>query len=312
MKILKPKFWESNNINIIPLILLPITIIIQLIIKIKKFSRVKKFTIPVVCVGNIYLGGTGKTPLSIKISNIFKKLKIKNAIIKKYHSDHKDEFELIKKKTNNLLIGSSRILAINKAINKKFKLAIMDDGFQDTSVHKDLNILCFNERQLIGNGYTIPSGPLRERLSSIKKSNIILINGKTNKKFEKKIKKISKDIKIFYSNYNLLNIKKFKNKNILAFAGIGNPENFFYLLKKYKFNIKEKIAYPDHYPYSKSEISYLIKRAKKNKLILLTTEKDYFRIKYLGLKGVNFIPIELEIKNEKKFINELKYFYEKY
>jgi tetraacyldisaccharide 4'-kinase len=169
-----------------------------------------------------------------------------------------------------------------------------------------LNILCFNERQLLGNGYTIPSGPLRENISSIKRSNIILVNGKKNKKFEKKINSISRKIKIFYSYYEPININKFKNKKILAFAGIGNPENFFSLLKKYKLNVKEKIAYPDHYLYTKNEMKELIKKAKKNKLILLTTEKDHFRIKHLGFREIGTLSIRIVIVKEREFVKELK------
>ncbi len=306
MKLFKPRFWDNENTSIIALLLLPISIIIQLIVRVKLFSKPKKFNIPVICVGNIYLGGTGKTPLSIKISDIFKKLNVKNAIIKKYHSNQKDEFKLIKSKSNNLFFGSSRVLATKKAINENYKLAILDDGFQDNSIFKNLNILCFNERQLLGNGYTIPSGPLRENISSIKRSNIILVNGKKNKKFEKKINSISRKIKIFYSYYEPININKFKNKKILAFAGIGNPENFFSLLKKYKLNVKEKIAYPDHYLYSKNEIKELIKKAKKNKLILLTTEKDHFRIKHLGFREIGTLSIRIVIVKEREFVKELK------
>jgi|TARA_B100000767_G_C19757851_1_gene533834 tetraacyldisaccharide 4'-kinase len=305
MKLLKPKFWENNNTSILALILLPISIIIQLIMQIKMFSNSKKFNIPVICVGNIYLGGTGKTPLSIKISNIFKKLKVKNAIIKKYHPNQQDEIRLIKNKSNNLFVASTRAIAVKKAVSKNFKLAILDDGFQDNSLFKNLNILCFNENQLLGNGYTIPSGPLRENINSVKRSDIIVINGKKNKEFEKKLNLISKKFKIFYSYYKPINIKKFKNKKILAFAGIGNPENFFSLLKKYKLNVKAKIAYPDHYLYSKNELDALIKKAKKNKLSLLTTEKDYFRIKHLGFSKIDTLSIGVEIVKERDFIKEL-------
>ena len=80
-------------------------------------------------------------------------------------------------------------------------MVILDDGFQDRKIKKNLNIICFNQKQLIGNGFILPSGPLREGLKSLNKANIILINGKKDKNFEDKVLSINKDLEIFYSNY---------------------------------------------------------------------------------------------------------------
>ena len=109
---------------------------------------------------------------------------------------------------------------------KKFDVAILDDGFQDNTISKDLNIICFNQNQLIGNGQIIPAGPLRQNLSSLKKANIIIINGGRDKQFENKILNLNKDLSIFYSNYEPVNIDRFQGKKIVAIAGIGNPINF--------------------------------------------------------------------------------------
>ena len=148
-----------------------------------------------------------------------------------------DEIQLIKEKTKNLVTASNRKKAINEALKKNFSLMILDDGFQDHSIKKNLNILCFNSSQLIGNSFTVPSGPLREPLNSIKNCQIVVINGDRNDEFEEKIKEISKNINIYYSSYLPLNIKKLQNMNLLAFAGIGNPENFFNLLSKYSLTV---------------------------------------------------------------------------
>ena len=142
-------------------------------------------------------------------------------------------------------------------------MAILDDGFQDYSIYKNLNILCFHGNQLIGNGFIFPSGPLRESFNSIKRAQIIVINGKKNEEFEEKILQISKNIQIFYSSYSLLNIDQFKNKKILAFAGIGNPINFFSLLKL-NLNLKKTLSYPDHFEFKKEELAKIIKYARDN------------------------------------------------
>ena len=305
MKIFKPKFWKKEN-SLIAFILYPFSIFLQIIIFLKKKITIhKKVSIPVICVGNIYLGGTGKTPLSIKIVKILEKLKKKTAIIKKFYKEHEDEFKLIAFHQVPYFTDKSRYHAISKAIKHGFDYVILDDGFQDFSINKNLNILCFNEKQLIGNGMTLPSGPLRESLQSLKKCQIIVINGNTNIKFEQKIKNINNDISIYYSKYVPANIESFKNKNLLAFAGIGNPENFFYLLENNKLKIDKKISFPDHYNYSLNELNKLIDFALKNNLKLITTEKDYFRIKHFQLPQIGYLKVNLEVSNQNDFEKEI-------
>ena len=191
-------------------------------------------------------------------------------------------------------------------MKKKFEVAILDDGFQDFSIKKDLSIVCFNEKQWIGNGFVIPSGPLREGLSALTRANYVIINGKKNINMESKILEKNKLIKIFYSEYKPQNISEFKNKKIICFAGIGNPNNFFNLLKENEINILERISFADHYNYSKIELNNLEKRANEKDAILLTTEKDYLRIHENYRKNINYIKIKAEIKNKEEFILEIK------
>ena len=135
MKLIKPKFWDHKNL--ISLSLFPLSLIIQLVIFFKKrFTKVSNFKIPIVCIGNIYIGGTGKTPLSILVSKELSKIGRKPAIIRKYYKDHKDEHSLIKENFNYLILNSNRISAIQEAENKNFDIAILDDGFQDYKIKK--------------------------------------------------------------------------------------------------------------------------------------------------------------------------------
>ena len=271
-----------------------------------KASKKKNLGIPVICVGNIYLGGTGKTPLSIKIASLLKKLNKNPAIIKKFYKEHYDEIELIKERIGNIFYDKSRILASNNAIKKGFNVLVFDDGYQDHNIKKDLNILCFNEKQLIGNGFTIPSGPLRESLRIVKKCQIIFINGNKNKSFEEVILSISKNTNIYYTKYIPVNIEKFINKKFIAFAGIGNPDNFFDLLIENNVNLEEKIHFPDHYSYSQKDVDKIIQKANKKGAEIITTEKDFFRIKNLNHGNINYLSINVNIDQEEKFIEELK------
>ena len=306
MKLKKPLFWSKNN-NLYSFILFPFSLLIQLLFFFKNiFLKTKKISIPVICVGNIYLGGTGKTPLSIELVRILKKFNMEPVLVKKFYKDQFDEIDLINSKNIEIIKNSSRYIALKEAEERGFKSVVLDDGFQDHSIYKDLSILCFNEKQLIGNGFTIPAGPLREPLSALRRSKIILINGKKNEDFENKIKSINNEINIFYSKYIAQNSHKFLNENILAFAGIGNPENFFDLLKENNINVEKKISFPDHYNYSKKELDKLLKISKENNLKLLTTEKDFFRIKHFNTTDIDYLTIKLEIINEELFEKELK------
>jgi len=241
MKIKRPIYLDT--VNLISLILLPLTFFTFLFNNLKKLSPKVKFKVKTICVGNIYLGGTGKTPLVIKINNILKN-KYKTTIIKKNYLDQKDEQKILKK-NGNLLCFKNRDIAIKTAENKNFDIAICDDGLQEKKINYDLSIACFNSTHTIGNGFLIPAGPLRESLFEIRNYDAVFLNGeKKNIKFQNKIKKINKNIKIFYANYKPTNLKSFNlKKNYLIFCGLGNPEEFEKTLIKYKFKIKEKAVY---------------------------------------------------------------------
>ena len=306
MNFFKPKFWDKNQISFFSILLLPIALFIKLLSIIKRFLTKKhQFSIPIICVGNIYLGGTGKTPLCIEIFSILKNLNMNPVFIRKEYDSFQDETDL-QKHIGIVYQNKKRVAAVNEALKKRANVAILDDGFQDYSIRKNLSIICFNEKQWIGNGLTIPSGPLREGLSALKRANCVIINGNKNINIENKILNENKKIKIFYSTYKPKNIAEFKNNNVTAFAGIGNPVNFFNLLKKNNINIIDKVEFPDHHNYSVKELENLISKSKKENSILLTTEKDYFRIKQDYKKNINFLKIVTEIENRSQFIEEIK------
>ncbi len=307
----KPKFWD-NKINIIAISLLPLSLILLVLIFIKKvFTKERKFKIPIICVGNIYVGGTGKTPVSILLANKLNKEKRNPVILRKFYKSHKDEHDFIKNKFNNLILSKNRVIGLSKAEKSEFGTVILDDGFQDVSFKKDVSIICFNQNQLIGNGLVLPAGPLRESLSSLKNTDIVIINGEKDKIFEEKILKINNNLKIFYSFYKPINIDEFKNERLLAIAGIGNPENFFDLLKKNDLNIEKKIIFPDHYNFSKKEIQKIIDQSKKDKLKIIMTEKDFYKIKNYDLNNIKYLKVEIQIKSEEKLLDIINKIYDK-
>ena len=313
MKIKKPKFWDYNKPNIISYILWPLSLFLQflsnlklLIVSKKKFKEIKT-----ICVGNIYVGGTGKTSLSLMIYDILLKNKIKTCFIKKYYSDQKDEQKILENK-GKLFNFSKRELSLEKAIKENYDVAIFDDGLQDKSIEYDLSFICFNNLNFIGNGLTMPSGPLRESFKNIKKYKYIFLNGNMEniKNIREKILETNSNAKIFEAKYVPMNIKEFDlNEKYLVFSGIGNHKTFLSMLKNNKMIINKDIEFPDHYNYSEKDLKNILRISKDNNLKILTTEKDFFRLN-IKLNEIKFIKSKLEISNEKDLINILSKLYE--
>ena len=304
MKLNKPKYW-SKKFSLLSILFFPVTLIVILVIFLKKkIVHEKKFNLPVICVGNIYIGGTGKTPTSILLAKELLKSGMRPVILRKFYKSHIDEHNLIRGNFNNLILNENRIEGIMEAEKGDYNTVILDDGFQDYKIKKDLAIVCFSQDQLIGNGFVIPSGPLRESLNSLKRANIILINGEKDLQFEKKILKINKKLEIFYSKYKPINIEKFKDKKLLAVAGIGNPQNFFKLLEKNNLTIKKKLIYPDHYEFTDYEIQNIIEEAESDNCEIIMTEKDYYKVKHHNI-NINFLKVSLEIDKKEEFMERI-------
>ena len=308
MKLKKPTFWDLKKPNFISYLLIPFSLPIILrnflfyFLKKKKISKIKT-----ICVGNIYLGGTGKTPLTIKISQILKREGIKVATIKKNYLNQKDEQLLLKQKTS-LIIADSRNDAINQGINEKYDILVFDDGLQETKIDFDIKLVCFKSKIWIGNGQLIPAGPMREKISSLKKFNAVFLNGKLDNfdKIEKQIKKINLDIKIFKTFYKILNIETYNlDSKYLIFSGIGDPFSFKDILVENKFKVVREMIFPDHYDYNLDDLEKIQNIAKNENLKIITTEKDFMKIPEEYKKEINFLTIDLVIQDEKKLIELL-------
>ncbi len=308
MKFKKPKFWDDKSISIWSILLFPVSILYLILSLINKNYKTlifrKNFKIPVICIGNIYIGGTGKTPLVSEIFKIMQSMGKNPAFIKKNYDYLSDEIKMLKK-VGAIFLDKNRTKAINNAILKKHNVVILDDGFQDFSIKPNFSILCFNSKQLLGNGFLIPSGPLRENMKSILRADCIFINGNKNLEFENKIKKFLeiKNIKIFYTKYKIKNLEKLQNKEITAFAGIGNPSNFFDLLKENGLNLKETFSFPDHHTYSQKDFDKM-KSNSSSKFV--TTEKDYCRMSDEQKQSCEYVDVGLEIENKEDFNNLIK------
>ena len=310
MNLKKPKFWDYKKPNIYAYLLFPITVVIKVLNNLsRKLNKIKfnKQKIKTICVGNFYVGGTGKTSLSIEIDKILRKKNVKSCFIKKDYKNQIDEKKLLRQ-NGKLFSSSKRLTALNKAINENYEVAIFDDGLQDQSINYDLKIVCFNTINWIGNGMTIPSGPLRESFNNLKDYEHVFLNGNLEnmKKIKDQIMKINPKINIYLGKYEPINLSEFnKSEKYFVFSGIGNHKTFFSMLKNYGLNIIQDLEFPDHYKYSKKDIDKICFLAKELNSKIITTEKDFLRIDYKIEQEIKFIRSELKILNKEKFLSYL-------
>lgn len=274
--------------NVVAWLLLPLSFlyfIASRFVFISRQFRQKNSKIPVICVGGLLAGGVGKTPIVREIAK-----KINAAVVMRvYHGG--DEAKMLKSAGLKVFIGADRTQSIKNAVKAKFKFIVMDDGFQNPTIKKDISILIFNSEIGIGNGFVLPAGPMREPLGAIKRADAIIITGKKSVALESKLKKYNKPI-FFAENKTVIpnGITKF-----IAFAGIGYPEKFFKNLPKKPV---KTLSFPDHHEYTNTDIKKLFMIANTNNAKLITTEKDWVRLPTDVCKKIQFSPLETTISPE--------------
>ena len=307
MKLKKPNFWDYKYPNITAYLLLPLAFIISKISSFRLKVVKKEIKIKTICVGNFYLGGTGKTSLSIEINKILNERKIKSCFVKKFYKNQNDEQELLKN-NGKLFLSLNRKKALKDAEKQNYEIAILDDGLQDNSIKYDLVFVCFNNINWIGNGMTIPSGPLREHIKNLVNYKNIFLNGnlENSDNLIKEILKINSKAIIHLGKYVPTNLDEFdRREKYLIFSGIGNHQTFVSMLKNYGFNILKDIEFSDHYNYTNKEINEILKEARKLNCKIITTEKDYLRMANMNLSEIKFIKSDLKIIEQDKLIKSL-------
>ena len=118
--------------------------------------------------------------------------------------------------------------------------------------------------------------------------------------------KINKNLQIYYSYYETVNIDQFKKHNLFAVVGIANPENFYFLLEENNLNLKEKLSFPDHYRFTKNQIQNIINDAKNKKLKIIMTEKDFFKIKEFKIEKIDYLKVSLKVVDKEDLMKKIK------
>lgn len=303
-----PKHWQDKNL--LARVLYPLGCLYAFgtwaRIKLKKPNKVD---IPVICIGNLTAGGSGKTPTAVSIARILKQAgknpffvsrgyggKLFDVLVDpKKHSPHEvgDEPLLLAREAP-VVVNYKRYDAACKAIGNGADVIIMDDGFQNPALYKDKSFLVIDGNVGMGNLMPIPAGPMREFLhDGLKRAQAVILLGEDKTNILPKLG----NLPVFKGN--VVEVKpETSNKVVMAFAGIGRPQKFYQSLEKCGLNPIKTIDFPDHHFYTRSELQSIIDEASKLGADIYTTAKDMVKIPYDLREKFKVLEIEVKWKNE--------------
>tara|TARA_B100001540_G_scaffold180375_1_gene159077 strand:+ start:1092 stop:2099 length:1008 start_codon:yes stop_codon:yes gene_type:complete len=308
-----PKFWYQKKDTLYSASLYPFSLLFRFGTIVRNFISTKKSSpIPIICIGNIVVGGAGKTPVSLKVGKLLIKSGYKPHFISKGYSGLIKESTLVESwhspssvgDESILLseiaptwIGNDRVKSSYLAMQNGADCLIMDDGFQNPSIEKNFSIIVINSEQEFGNKRVMPSGPLRESIKrGLDRTNLVIVIGEITNDLRKII---PNQIPIIDANFDIKDTNQiFKGKKITAFAGIAYPEKFFNSLRDQGGKLVKEISYSDHHIYTENDILSLAESANKTKSILVTTRKDFVRIPKTYRSLINTLDGEIVFENE--------------
>ncbi|HFB2048063.1 MAG: tetraacyldisaccharide 4'-kinase [Hyphomicrobiaceae bacterium] len=291
----EPSWWYNSNKNLAARTLQPLSKIYGTLSQ-RYFLKLgaHKSPLPVICVGNFTAGGTGKTPLAILLSKIVRKVggqpvflsrgyrsrvttPHKVSLLEDKARDVGDE-PLVLARHAEVTIARDRLAGANFIEHNELgNVIIMDDGLQNSSLHKDLTIAVIDGKRGIGNGLTMPAGPLRAPIEAqLLIPHVFVIYGKPLPNTLSLVKSLPQPI-LYATSKPVGDLSWITQKSLFAFSGIGNPERFYDLLKILGGQIIEKYSFSDHHSYTVKEARRLLQKSNRLSAQLVTTEKDIVR-----------------------------------
>lgn len=311
-----PKFWTNRNVIAYSLLPLSLVYVVGFYL-IRFFAKKEKISKPVICIGNIIAGGSGKTPTAIAIGELLKEMSIEFAYLSRGYMGDGSEFLSVNSKSSHAKqVGDESILlseigktfvAKNRLFGAKqidrmrdVQMIIVDDGMQNNALNYDYTIAVIDAGVGFGNEFLIPAGPMREPMNSgLDKADLIILIGEAQ---DSLLKKISMR-KVVKASIKPSNIDEFKNKKMMAFCGLAYPKKFFSLLKSEGIDVVNEVGFRDHHNYTDKELEELINIAQVNNMSLVTTKKDWVKFSKTFKEKIPYLDITLEL-DDKAFIKK--------
>ncbi len=304
-----PEFWSRKGL--FPLLLSPFAAVYSLGGALRlRLVKPQRAPVPVICIGNLVAGGAGKTPVALAVIARLKAAGLQvHALTRGYggkepgpiavslerHSatDVGDEALLLAQEAPTW-VSRDRPAGARAAAEAGAEIIVMDDGFQNPSLHKDLSLIVIDGGFGFGNGAVLPAGPLREPAArGLARAQGVVLLGETSTDFMRTLTEELATTPIQARLTPRENGSELSGRRVLAFAGIGRPEKFYATLRGLSFEIAETRDFADHHPYTDSEIGTLLERAEALDAIAITTEKDAVRLSPRHRARIATLPIEV-------------------
>ena len=326
-----PSFWYQSpeKLSFATQALRPISSVYALISRINyKLKKTIQYPdIKIICVGNITAGGSGKTPITIALCELLKQKKLAKTphiLTRGYgRTDKASSFILRKEDIGSIPVHQSGdeprllaraapvIIATDRASGAKMAhdsgadIIVMDDGFQNPVLKKDVSLLVIDGNMGFGNEKTIPAGPLRESPDrAIARAEACIFIGEDKHDILNRYIKAARPV--FTAKIQVPSDFTPAQRGYTAFSGIGFPQKFNDTLKEIGCNISSFHSFADHHTYTEKELNFLLDQSKRTGTILITTEKDYVRLPLKWQNEVTFLPISLTFDEPEKLWAFLK------
>ncbi|WP_420549830.1 tetraacyldisaccharide 4'-kinase [Curvivirga sp.] len=301
-----PAFWNHSKPNMIAKALTPVAKLYSAITGYRMISTTP-FNAPltVICIGNYTMGGAGKTPLTQSLYHLSIEMGFKPCVLTRGYGGMIDGPKLVDVRNDTpqqvgdepfmmahhipVVVCRDRKTGANYIAKKGYNLILMDDGFQNPTLKKDVSFVVVDGGVMLGNQKVFPAGPLREPLDrALLRTNALVMIGKPKYDLAA-LKQIKHQFQA-----NIQPQLDHKPEKVIAFCGIGRPEKFKDTLTKLEIEVVELIEYPDHHPYSEGELNMLGEKAKQLKTPLITTEKDWVKLPKMWQERIQCLPITLQ------------------
>lgn len=286
-----------------------------------RWATPQKISAPIICIGNLTVGGAGKTPTAMALMRLIKAhggaktpmfltrgyggQLTGPTLVKSLHTyQHVGDEALLLAKHAPTIVAKNRVSGASYATDHGADLIIMDDGFQNPSIHKNINIVVMGGATGLGNQKIFPAGPLREELNDgLDRADMFVITGKD----ERGVQDILPTHKpCYHTRFETTNPPD-QNTPYLAFCGLGYPQKFFdYLARDLQLNLAETISFPDHHPYTEKDLQHLKERAQSIGATLITTEKDMVRVPQAFKQYILTVSIDLVFDHEQALADNIQ------
>ena len=318
----EPAFWRRPG-ALMGRLLAPVAAIYGAIAAWRMARPGQAAGVPVLCIGNLTVGGAGKTPTAMAVAQLLHEAGKRPFVLSRgyggrlpgpvrvdaqaHDAAEVGDEPLLLARVAPTIVARDRVAGAQAARAAGANIIVMDDGFQNPSLKKDVSLLVVDGRGGIGNGQVFPAGPLRAPLAAqLSRTTALLVIGEPSGAAA--VLAAAGALPVFHGRLepDAPAVAALRPHQVLAFAGIGDPEKFFATLAGAGIEVRARQAFPDHHRYRAAEAADLIARAERDGLVLVTTEKDLARLQ--GEAGLGplaararALPVRLEVTEAEAF-----------